>query len=179
MTEDLADWKDNLQVAASVFNKEDKAEQFLTDWKAQVADFKKKLSAKDRGAEVSIIRINPNGSARAYNSGFAYQIFEELGFSIPKQQAALKQELVTVTSKEQVSLLDGDYIFDFTTDWDGDGAIFKLQKEWIDSPLWANLKAVKNKKYYKVNAVTWNLSGGALAAEKMLNDLYFYFDLND
>ncbi|MBA9088249.1 ABC-type Fe3+-hydroxamate transport system substrate-binding protein [Fontibacillus solani] len=179
VTEDLADWKDNLQVAASVFNKEDKAEQFLTDWKAQVADFKKKLSAKDRGAEVSIIRINPNGSARAYNSGFAYQIFEELGFSVPKQQAALKQELVTVTSKEQVSLLDGDYIFDFTTDWDGDGAIFKLQKEWIDSPLWANLKAVKNKKYYKVNAVTWNLSGGALAAEKMLNDLYFYFDLND
>lgn len=178
LTKDLADWQDNLQVTASILNKEDTATAFLANWKAQVADFKKKLSAKDRGAEISIIRINPNGSARAYNSGFAYQIFEELGFTVPKQQAALKQDLVTVTSKEQVSLLDGDYIFDFTTDWDGDGAIFKHQKEWIDSPLWKNLKAVKNKKYYKVNAVTWNLSGGALAAEKMLSDLYFYFDLD-
>lgn len=176
-TEDLADWQDNLQVMAAVFNKEEKADAFMADWKARVAEFKKKLPAKDKGAAISVIRINPNGSARAYNTGFAYQIFQELGFTVPKQQAALKQELVTVTSKEQVSLLDGDYIFDFTTDWDGDGAIFKQQKEWTDSPLWKNLKAVKNKKYYKVNAVTWNLSGGALAAKLMLDDLYFYFDL--
>lgn len=177
VTKDLADWQDNLQVAAEVFNKEDKADAFLADWKAQVANFKRKLPAKDRGAEISIIRINPNGSARAYNSGFAYQIFQELGFSVPKKQKALKQDLVTVTSKEQVSLLDGDYIFDFTTDWDGDGEIYKLQKEWTNSALWKNLNAVKNKKYYKVNAVTWNLSGGAIAAKRMLDDLYFYFDL--
>ncbi|WP_195576427.1 stalk domain-containing protein [Paenibacillus sp. 1001270B_150601_E10] len=177
MTKDLADWQDNLQVMAAVFNKEEKANAFMADWKASVADFKRKLPAKDKGAEISVIRVNPNGSARAYNTGFAYQIFQELGFKVPKQQAALKQELVTVTSKEQVSLLDGDYIFDFTVDWDGDGEILKLQKEWTNSPLWKNLKAVKNKKYYKVNAVTWNLSGGALAAKQMLDDLYFYFDL--
>lgn len=179
VTKDLANWQDNLDVMASVMNQEDKAAAFLQDWKAQVADFKSKLAAKDRGAAISIIRINPNGSARAYNTGFAYQIFQELGFSVPKQQKAMNKEIINVTSKEQVSLLDGDYIFDFTTDWDGDGGIYKLQKEWIDSPLWQNLNAVKNKKYYKVNAVTWNLSGGALAAKKMLNDLYFYFDLNE
>lgn len=179
VTKDLADWQDNLSIMSTVLNQEDKAAAFLQDWKAQVADFKSKLSSKDRGAAISIIRINPNGSARAYNTGFAYQIFQELGFSVPKQQLATNKEIINVTSKEQVSLLDGDYIFDFTTDWDGDGAIYKLQKEWIDSPLWQNLNGVKNKKYYKVNAVTWNLSGGALAAQKMLNDLYFYFDLND
>lgn len=177
VTEDLADWQDNLNITAQVLNKEDTAAKFIADWKVRVADFKSKLSAKDKGAEVSVIRINPNGSARAYNTGFAYKIFQELGFTTPKAQLATKQEIVNVTSKEQVSLLDGDYIFDFTTDWDGDGAIFKFQKEWIDSPLWKNLNAVKNKKYYKVNAVTWNLSGGALAAKLMLDDLYFYFDL--
>jgi len=177
VTKDLADWQDNLKITASIFNKEDKANQFLAEWKTQVAEFKSKLSAKDRGAEVSVIRINPNGSARAYNTGFAYQIFQELGFKVPKEQLATNKEIITITSKEQVTLLDGDYIFDFTVDWDGDGAILKLQKEWIDSPLWKNLNAVKNKKYYKVNAVTWNLSGGAIAAKRMLDDLYFYFDL--
>ncbi|WP_083676372.1 stalk domain-containing protein [Paenibacillus sp. FSL H8-0548] len=178
VTTDLADWQDNLKVTSEVLNKEEIATKFIADWKVKVADFKSKLAAKDKGAEVSIIRINPNGSARAYNTGFAYKIFQELGFATPKAQLGTKQEIINVTSKEQVSLLDGDYIFDFTTDWDGDGAIFKLQKEWIDSPLWANLNAVKNKKYYKVNAVTWNLSGGAMAAKLMLDDLYFYFDLD-
>ncbi|MGO4546552.1 stalk domain-containing protein [Paenibacillus sp. 2TAB23] len=178
VTKDLADWQDNLDVAASVLNKEEIAAKFIADWKVKVADFKSMLAAKDKGAEISVIRINPNGSARAYNTGFAYKIFQELGFATPKAQLATKQEIINVTSKEQVSLLDGDYIFDFTTDWDGDGAIFKYQKEWTDSPLWKNLDAVKNKKYYKVNAVTWNLSGGAMAAKLMLDDLYFYFDLN-
>ncbi|MFD0590750.1 stalk domain-containing protein [Paenibacillus sp. GCM10027627] len=178
LTKDLADWQDNLQVMSKVLNKESIATQFMADWKAQVADFKRKLPAKDKGAEVSIIRINPNGSARAYNYGFAYNVFQELGFKEPKAQAATGQDIITVTSLEQVSLLDGDYIFDFTTDWDGDGAILQHQKKWTSSELWKNLKGVKNKKYYKVNSVTWNLSGGALAAKLMLDDLYFYFGLD-
>jgi len=177
VTKDLADWQDNLQVMSKVFNKEDIATAYLADWKKQVADFKRKLSAKDKGAAVSIIRINPNGTARAYNTGFAYKIFQELGFSTPKAQLATGEEIIPVASTEQISLLDGDYIFDFTTDWDGDGAILQHQKTWTSSALWKNLNAVKNNKYYKVNSVTWNLSGGALAAKLMLDDLYFYFGL--
>ncbi|WP_337098074.1 stalk domain-containing protein [Paenibacillus sp. YIM B09110] len=177
VTEDLSDWQDNLQIQAKIFNKEDIATKFVADWKAKVADFKKKLAPKDKGAEISIIRINPDGSARAYNAGFAYKIFQELGFKTPKAQLATGKEFITVSSLEQVSLLDGDYIFDFTTDWDGDGAVLQHQKKWTSSELWKGLNAVKNKNYYKVNSVTWNLSGGAMAAKLLLDDLYFYFDL--
>lgn len=171
----LSDWQDNLQVMSRVFNKEEIASTYLADWKAKVADFKSKLSSKDEGAAISIIRINPNGSARAYNAGFAYKIFKELGFSTPKAQAATNMEFIPVTTQEQIGLLDGDYIFDFTADWVGDGAVLQHHKTWTSSELWKNLEAVKNKKYYKVNSVTWNLSGGALAAKLMLDDLYFYF----
>ncbi|MBB3111705.1 ABC-type Fe3+-hydroxamate transport system substrate-binding protein [Paenibacillus phyllosphaerae] len=177
VTEDLSDWQDNLQIQAQIFNKEEIAAEFLAEWKAKVADFKRKLPAKDKGAAISIIRFNPDGSARAYNAGFAYKIFKELGFSTPKQQLATGQEFITVSSLEQVSLLDGDYIFDFTTDWDGDGAVLQHQKKWTTSDLWKNLNAVKKDKYYKVNSVTWNLSGGAMAADLLLDDLYFHFDL--
>ncbi|MDF2835650.1 MAG: hypothetical protein K0Q63_1290 [Paenibacillus sp.] len=177
VTPDLADWQDNLNIMSRVVNKEEKATAFLADWDKKVADFKRKTPASVKGKAVSIIRINPNGSARAYNEGFAYKIFQELGFATPKQQKATGSTIINVASYEQMSLLDGDYIFDFTTDWDGDGAVLQHQKGWTSHALWKNLKAVKNNKYYKVNSVTWNLSGGAMAAKLMLDDLYFYFGM--
>jgi ABC-type Fe3+-hydroxamate transport system, periplasmic component len=176
-TEDVFSWQANLKFAADVLNKQPLADAYLANWNKRVADFKKKMGSKVSQTEVSVIRTNPNGTARFYVEGFAPNILLDLGFKFPKTQTDLTQDIMNVATKEQTPLLDADYIFDFTVDWDGDGAVYKLQKEWIDNPLWKNLKAVKNKKYYKVNAVNWNLSGGPLAAQKMLDDLYFYFNL--
>ena len=83
---------------------------------------------------------------------------------------------VDLASQEQIPLIDGDIIFDITSS-NGGGDEFKTQAEWQKNPLWNNLKAVKNGKYYKVNDITWNMSGGATAAKMMLDDLYFYFDI--
>lgn len=177
MTEDVFSWKDNLQMMATVYNKEETARQFLAEWDRRVADFKKQMGARTAQTEVSIIRFNPNGTARAYLTGFAYHIMKELGFSFPKKQTETGEELVTLATVEQAAVLDADYIFDFTTDWAGDGGVYKHQSEWSENPLWKNLNAVKNKRYYKVNVVTWNMSGGAMAAQMMLDDLYFCFDL--
>ncbi|MHA6483117.1 stalk domain-containing protein [Paenibacillus sp. strain BS8-2] len=177
VTPDLADWQDNLDIMSRVVNKEEIANTFLADWDKKVAEFKRKVPSSVKGKAISIIRINPNGSARAYNEGFAYKIFQELGFATPAQQKATGTTIINVSSYEQMSLLDGDYIFDFTTDWDGDGAVLQHQKGWTSHALWKNLKGVKNNKYYKVNSVTWNLSGGAMAAKLMLDDLYFYFGM--
>ncbi|GKU80321.1 stalk domain-containing protein [Paenibacillus sp. L3-i20] len=181
VTKEFTDWQESVDVVSRVTNKEDVAAKFMASWNASVADFKKKLPADVKNSTVSIIRVNPNGSARAYYSGFAYLILKDLGFKSPAAQvkfAADKEtDIIPVTSNEQVGLLDGDYIFDFTTDWEGDGAIYKHQKTWTSSELWKNLKGVKAGNYYKVNAVTWNLSAGPLAAKLMLDDLYFYFGL--
>ncbi|MFC5700114.1 stalk domain-containing protein [Cohnella faecalis] len=178
MTEKLANWQDNLKIASRIYNKETIADAFLADWKDRVADFKQKIGSRAKNTEVSLIRFNGGTTARAYQAGFAYNIFKELGFSFPKQQVATGKEFITVETLEQVSMLDGDVIFDFTTDWTEDGSITKNQSTWLASPLWKNLGAVKNKKYYKVNVVTWNMSGGAMAAKELLDDLYFYFDLD-
>ncbi|MCI3920594.1 stalk domain-containing protein [Paenibacillus sp. TRM 82003] len=177
MTEDVYSWQENLQMMATVYNKEEAGRKFLADWDRQVADFKKKIGSRAGQTDVSLIRFNPNGTSRAYLTGFAYNIMKDLGFSFPKQQVDTGEEIITLATVEQAPTLDADYIFDFTTDWVGDGGVYKHQSEWSDNPLWENLTAVKNKKYYKVNVVTWNMSGGAMAAKMMLDDLYFYFDL--
>lgn len=177
MSEDVFSWQDNLTMAAKAFNKEEIAGDFLAEWDRKVADFKQKIGKKAAETEVSIIRFNPDGSSRAYLTGFAYNILKDLGFSFTDAQTGTGNEIITVTTKEQIPLLDADVIFDFTTDWTGDGGVYQHQKEWTDHPLWQAMDASKNKKYYKVNVVTWNMSGGAMAAMSMLDDLYFYFDL--
>jgi iron complex transport system substrate-binding protein len=177
MSEDTYNWQENLNMAATALNKESVANKFLVDWDKQVANFKSKMGNRAKETEISIIRFNPDGSARAYLTGFAYNILKDLGFSFPEAQTKTEKEIVTIKTKEQIPVFDADYIFDFTTDWDGDGGVYKHQKEWAENPLWKNMKAAKNDNYYKVNVVTWNMSGGPMAAKKMLDDLYLFFDL--
>ncbi|MBW5447967.1 ABC transporter substrate-binding protein [Cohnella sp. CFH 77786] len=176
MTTDVFSWKTNMQMAAEALNKEDVAIAFLEKWNKRVADFKSKMGGKLK-TEVSIIRFQPDGTARFYVTGYAGTILQELGLSRPKAQQVEGKTVVGVTSKEQIPLLDGDVIFDITSDLGSDEESFKSQQDWQSNPLWSNLKGVKNGKYYKVNDVTWNMSGGATSAMMMLDDLYFYFDL--
>ncbi|MDF2837985.1 MAG: hypothetical protein K0Q63_3625 [Paenibacillus sp.] len=174
----LFDWKGNMEMAAKALNKEDKSTAFISDWNKRVADFKSKVGKNSSlaNAEVSIVRFQEDSSARFYVTGFAGTIFQELGLKRPKAQQATDKVLVNLTSQEQIPLMDGDIIFDITSS-NGGGEEFKSQEEWQKNPLWNNLKGVKNGKYYKVNDITWNMSGGATAAKMMLDDLYFYFDL--
>lgn len=171
----LFDWKVNMDMGAKALNKEDKAAAFIGDWNKRVADFKSKIGSQ-ANAEVSIIRFQEDSSARFYVTGFAGTILQELGLKRPKAQQVEGKVLVNLASQEQIPLMDGDIIFDITSSH-GDGEEFKSQEEWQKNPLWSNLKGVKNGKYYQVNDITWNMSGGATAAKMMLDDLYFYFDL--
>ncbi|QGQ99119.1 hypothetical protein EHS13_31695 [Paenibacillus psychroresistens] len=171
----LFEWKQNMDLAAQAFNKEATATTFMNDWNTRVADFKAKIGSR-ANTEVSLVRFFDDNSARIYITGFAGSILAELGLSRPAAQQVPGKVFIDLDSQEQIPLAEGDVIFDITSSNQG-GDEFKTQEEWQKSPLWTNLKAVKNGKYYKVNDITWNLSGGATAAKMVLDDLYFYFDL--
>lgn len=174
--EEVFGWKANMELEAKAMNKEDKADAFMKNWNKRVADFKKKIG-DNANQEISIIRFQDDNTARFYITGFAGTIFKELGLKRPKaQREDGSKVLVNLTTQEQIPLMDGDIIFDITSSY-GEGKEFKSQQEWQKNPLWENLKGVKNGKYYKVNDITWNMSGGATAAMMLLDDLYFYFDL--
>ncbi|KXG76162.1 putative siderophore-binding lipoprotein YfiY [Thermotalea metallivorans] len=171
MSEDVFNWKANLALVAEALNKKAEGDKIMEDWNKRVEDFKSKLGDK-ASMEVSLIRFNPD-HARIYYTGFPGLIIEEVGLSRPEAQRVKDQKIAQLT-KERIPEMDGDIIFDFTADWKGDGEVFKLQKEWMNDPLWKNLNAVKNDKVIRVNEVYWNMSGGVMAANKMLDDLYKY-----
>ncbi|WP_248929985.1 ABC transporter substrate-binding protein [Paenibacillus hamazuiensis] len=177
ITEEVFNWKENMKLSSAALYKEKEAEQWISDWDKRVAEFKQKLGDRLKNTEVSLIRFEKDGSSRVYITGFAGTIFKELGLSRPKAQQAEGKAVVNLTSKEQMSQLDGDYIFDVTYMTPEDQSAKKSQSEWTKHPLWKNLKGVKSGKYFEVDAVTWNLSGGAIAAKSMLEDLYKYFEI--
>jgi iron complex transport system substrate-binding protein len=172
MTENVFDWKENLKLSAEALNKQEESTKILADWDQRVAAFKEKMGDK-LDTEVSLIRFNPD-HARIYYTGFPGTIIEEVGLSRPEPQR-VKDKVIAKLTKEQIPQMDGDIIFDFTADWKGDGDALKSQKEWTNDPLWNNLEAVKNNQVYQVNEIHWNMAGGVIAANKMLDDLYKYF----
>lgn len=173
--EELFDWKANTRIMAEALDKQDEAENIFSDWDKRVAEFKEKVGDKLANTEVSVMRFEEDGSARIYVTGFAGTIFQELGLSRPKSQQVEGKTVINLTSKEQMSQLDGDYIFDITQL--NEAGKEQTKNDWMSSPLWKSLKGVKAGKYFAVDVVTWNLSGGPLAAESLLNDLYKYFDI--
>jgi iron complex transport system substrate-binding protein len=177
MTEEIFDWKANLKIAADALYKQEEGAKILSEWDRRVAEFKQKAGDKLAKSEVSIVRFERDGSARFYATGFAGTIFKELGLPRPKAQMVEGKAVVNLTSKEQMSQLDGDYIFDITRLNENEPTVAKSQNDWTSHPLWKSLKGVKNGKYYKVDTITWNLAGGSMAAKAMLDDLYHYFEI--
>lgn len=176
MVEDLFSWKDNLKIAGEALNKQDEASQIMKEWDTRVATFKQKMGDRLAKSEVSIIRFEKDNSSRIYVTGFAGTIFQELGLPRPKAQQIEGKSFVNLTSKEQITQLDGDYIFDITQVNDGSNSL-KNSEEWTSHPLWKDLRGVKKGKYFKADPITWNLSGGSTAAKMLLDDLYKYFDI--
>ncbi|MEK3911478.1 ABC transporter substrate-binding protein [Paenibacillus sp. FSL H7-0331] len=174
---DLFSWKENLNIAAEALNKQDEAAKIIKEWDTGVATFKQKMGDRIGKSEVSIIRFERDGSARIYSTGFAGTIFKELGLPRPKAQQVEGKTVINLTSKEQMPQLDGDYIFDITSQVDDGSNARKTQSEWTSHPLWKDLKGVKNGKYFKVDVVTWNLGAGSTAAKSLLDDLYKYFEI--
>lgn len=176
MVEEAFDWKENMTLASQALYKEDQATDIIKAWEGRVADFKQKMGDRLTSTEVSMIRFEKDGTARIYVTGFAGSIFNELGLVRPAAQQGDKST-INLASKEQIPQLDGDYIFDITPQKDDGTNSLKNQTDWTSHPLWSTLEGVKNKHYYKVNVIDWNLGAGSIAANALLDDLYEYFEL--
>ncbi|MER2254581.1 MAG: iron siderophore-binding protein, partial [Priestia megaterium] len=73
-------------------------------------------------------------------------------------------------TKERIPAMDGDQLFYFSYET-GDGEATKLEKEWINDPLFKKLKVAQEDHVHKVDDATWNTAGGVLAANIVLDDI--------
>ncbi|WP_240377346.1 ABC transporter substrate-binding protein [Bacillus piscicola] len=177
-------FKDTVELMGKAMNKEDKAEQLLSDWDNRIADFKEKINAKlgdEWPIEVSVLNFRTD-HARIYVTGFAGDILSELGFVRPENQqkeAEAGNVVMKLTTKESIPSMNADVFFIFNSDGHNADAeaIQQTYDEWTSHPLWQNLDAVQNDRTYIVDDVAWNMGGGYIAANNMLDQIYDHFEL--
>lgn len=180
----LFEFKNTTNILGEALNKQAEAELLLNNWDKRVTDFKSKIQASQGSAwpiEVSVLNFRAD-HARIYVTGFAGDILQELGFirSESLQAEADKGTVVMrLTTIESIPTMNADAFFIFNFDSDGDQAVKQLYEEWTSHPLWKDLDAVKQDNVRLVNEVSWNLGGGILSANLMLDDLYEHFGLEE
>jgi iron complex transport system substrate-binding protein len=177
-------FKETVDLMGKAMNKEEEANQLLADWDNRVEDFKGKIADKlgdQWPIEVSVLNFRTD-HARIYVTGFAGDILSELGFvrSESQQKAADEGNVVLkLTTKESIPSMNADVFFIFNADGHNADAkaIQKTYDEWTTHPLWKTLDAVKNGQTYMIDEVAWNMSGGYIGANNMLDQIYDHFEL--
>ncbi|MDP4097202.1 iron-siderophore ABC transporter substrate-binding protein [Paenibacillus sp. P96] len=176
-------FKETVDLMGKALNKEKEAKTLLTQWDERAADFKEKISAKlgDKWPiEVSVLNFRAD-HARIYVTGFAGDILDELGFvrsDYLQEEADKGTVVIRLTDKESIPSMNADVSFVFLSDPGSEEAVQKNYEEWTNHPLWKNLDSVKAGQVYTIDEVVWNMGGGPLAANLMLDQLYEHFQLN-
>jgi len=174
--ETVFDFKGTAEMMGQAMNQEDKVKELLGNWDNRVADFQTKMKEKlgdQWPLHVSVVNFRAD-HARIYVTGFAGSILSELGFKGPKNLTDDSLEIVKLTDKESITQMNADVIYMFM---ENDEAVKKVYEEWTNHPLWKELDAVKENQVYQVDEINWNLAGGILSANLMLDDIYDKFEL--
>jgi iron complex transport system substrate-binding protein len=175
-------FKETVDLMGKAMNKEDKAKKLLSDWDKRVADFKQQIAAKlgkEWPLQASVLNFRAD-HARIYVTGYAGDILTELGFKRSKylqEQADAGKVVLKLTDKESIPQMNAGVFFMFLSDPGQDNAVQKTYEDWTSHPLWKNLDAVKANQVYQIDEVAWNMAGGIISANTMLDQLYEHFKL--
>ena len=168
-------WKDNVSLWAEALCREEQGEELLGAWEQRTAEFQRELGELTQ-TEVSMVRFMPD-EVRIYLTGFPGSVLRDAGLDRPEAQTVGdwdESPQLTTISQERIPEMDGDVVFVMLSDWTQGDAV-ELQDDWTSHPLWDRLGAVQRDAVFGINEDHWNLGGGMLAANAMLDDLEAHF----
>ncbi|MFD0412484.1 ABC transporter substrate-binding protein [Streptomyces sp. NPDC127108] len=160
------EWKLSFRGIGNAVNKLDKANKVIADHEAAAKAAGAKLGA-NKGAEVSIVRWNPDGPSWMEKKQFASGVALEMGLKRPKAQNKDGNAHTPSLSLEKIDQIDGDWLFLSTLTSDGEKALKDVQSK----PAYKELGAVKKKHVVTVNGSVWSTRGGPLASDVVLKDI--------
>ncbi|MFJ2222838.1 ABC transporter substrate-binding protein [Streptomyces anulatus] len=158
-------WKLFFRGVGNAVNKLDDANKFITGHETAAKAAGEKLGA-NKGAEVSIVRWNPDGPSWMENKQFASGVALEMGLKRPASQNKDGNAHTPSLSLEKIDEIDGDWLFLSTLTSDGEKALKDVQSK----PAYKELGAVKGGHAVTVDGSVWSTRGGPLAADVVLND---------
>lgn len=169
------EWQTNFLLYADALGKTAEGDKLIADYDNRTVEFKEKAGDK-LNQKVSVVRFMA-GKTRIYlEDTFTGVAFSKLGITRPDNQKYTDTFVEEIT-KERLPEVDADMLFYFTYET-GDGKGTEMEQEMLKDPLWQSLSVVKNNKAMSVSDAIWNTSGGVIAANLMLDELYKIYEIN-
>ncbi|WP_116214827.1 ABC transporter substrate-binding protein [Streptomyces olivoreticuli] len=160
------DWKLSFRGVGNALNKMDRANKVIGDYEAKAKKAGEGLGA-NKGAEVSIVRWNPDGPSWMEKKQFASGVALDMGLKRPKAQDKDGNAHAPALSLEKINEIDGDWLFLSTLTSDGEKALKDVQEK----PAYKDLNAVKKNHAVTVNGSVWSTRGGPIASEVVVDDI--------
>lgn len=176
--ETVFDVHQTLDVMGKALNREARADELWTAWERRLEAFRQQADTTlgDRWPMSATVLNFRADHVRIYLDGsYAGTILHNLGFTRPLPHLE-NQWVLKLTTKESIPIIDAEVVFYFMED---DQAVHNSFDAWTSHPLWRNLTAVQNDRVYPVDRVDWSLAGGFLGANRMLDQLFRHFGLEE
>ncbi|MBX3013035.1 MAG: ABC transporter substrate-binding protein [Caldilineaceae bacterium] len=168
-------WDGFVDLIGQVLNRPEQIEPLTAGYTSRVAILHDTLTAQSRQGSISVVQFY-NDVLRLYfiEDLFPY-LFPVSGLvALPQQTAALNGEWRIEVSKEELELLNTDYIFlvTYATNDEEIAANQAMVERLQADPLWQQLDAVGKEQVFVV-PFYWN-AGAVIGQHKMVDDLFRY-----
>ncbi|MCM3759915.1 iron-hydroxamate ABC transporter substrate-binding protein [Alkalihalobacillus oceani] len=159
------DWREALRAVGKVLNKEEEAEQILTEY-TEVAEEAQQTLQEAIGEEsvAAIWLVSKQFYIVSEDLSSGAVLYEDLGLTAPdlvKEVSATGSGNWNPVSLEELANMDVDHLF--LVNSDGDEG-----REMLQEPLWQSIPAVKNDHLYEFDSTTSWLYGGPIANEQII-----------
>lgn len=157
-------WRANFVLDAIALGRCERAREVLAAYDAKLADLRAALGGDAATTEISVLRGAYDRVRMYERRSFIGSVLDDVGLGRPAPQRA--DRLMEEIGLERIPDADGDVLF--ITSW---GPVQPALETLEQSPRWAELRAVRDGRVFRVDDATWMLGLGPVAATSVLDDL--------
>lgn len=156
-------WKEDVKALAKVFNKEEAANTWLTNYDKKAKELGDKIK-ETHGKDTTYLSFLASGGQFYVfdGAGFGSVLYQDMGLSKPEGMPAQSDISLPVVTYEGLASIKSDYIFVIGTDED----LKTLEKNSI----WSSLPAVKEGKFIKLASSPYFVQGYSSIGRQVLLD---------
>ncbi|WP_216184969.1 ABC transporter substrate-binding protein [Verticiella alkaliphila] len=169
LLDDIYDFRTGMQIIGTALGREAIARERLDEMQERTVALAQRL-ARLPGWPLRVTVVDfREDHVRVYLRGsYSGLILASLGFARTPAQAG-EGIMLRLNSFESIPLVDADVCFVLMRS--NTPAVRAQVDAWTSHPLWARLQAARTGRVYAVDNVLWSLSGGYLAAHRVLDDV--------
>ncbi|MDK2125144.1 ABC transporter substrate-binding protein [Parachitinimonas caeni] len=162
------DWQTALRRIASLVGQGAQSEGVIAHYQQRLAQTRQRLG-HSKGANVSVVRWNPQGPAYMLKDAFASRVLADLGLQRPAGQQQPGIAHSPPLSLEALNRIDGDWLFVGTLSAKGQASDALAAAR--QTPAFQQLQVFKKNRVVEVDGSLWTGLGGPLAALAVLADV--------